>query len=64
MANPEQNRLQEAHEEKQPWYRFGPYLSERQWGTVREDYSPMAPHGISSHMIMPVRARTVGAKMD
>ena len=40
MANPEQNRLQEAHEEKQPWYRFGPYLSERQWGTVREDYSP------------------------
>jgi len=40
MANPEQNRLQEAHEEKQPWYRWGPYLSERQWGTVREDYSP------------------------
>jgi len=40
MANAEQNRLQEAHEEKQPWYRFGPYLSERQWGTVREDYSP------------------------
>jgi len=40
MANPEQNRLQEAHEEKQAWYRFGPYLSERQWGTVREDYSP------------------------
>ena len=40
MANPEQNRLQEAHEEKQPWYRCGPYLSERQWGTVREDYSP------------------------
>ncbi|MCE0763726.1 glucosidase [Pseudonocardia kujensis] len=23
-----------------PWYRWGPYLSERQWGTVREDYSP------------------------
>ncbi len=40
MANAEQTRLQEAHEEKQPWYRFGPYLSERQWGTVREDYSP------------------------
>ena len=40
MANAEQNRLQEAHEEKQPWYRWGPYLSERQWGTVREDYSP------------------------
>src|SRR5260370_30493953 len=40
MANAEQNRLQEAHEDKQPWYRWGPYLSERQWGTVREDYSP------------------------
>jgi hypothetical protein len=39
MAHAEQNRLQEAHEEKQPWYRWGPYLSERQWGTVREDYS-------------------------
>jgi hypothetical protein len=23
-----------------PWYMWGPYLSERQWGTVREDYSP------------------------
>ena len=22
-----------------PWLRWGPYLSERQWGTVREDYS-------------------------
>ena len=22
-----------------PWYRWGPYVSERQWGTVREDYS-------------------------
>ncbi len=24
----------------EPWKRWGPYLSERQWGTVREDYSP------------------------
>jgi Mannosylglycerate hydrolase MGH1-like glycoside hydrolase domain len=40
MTDAEQNRLQEAHEGTQPWYRFGPYLSERQWGTVREDYSP------------------------
>src|SRR5271166_6548550 len=35
----ETKRLQEAHEEKVPWRRWGPYLSERQWGTVREDYS-------------------------
>ena len=40
MTNAEQHRLQEVHEGTQPWYRFGPYLSERQWGTVREDYSP------------------------
>ncbi|MFL5661591.1 MAG: MGH1-like glycoside hydrolase domain-containing protein, partial [Ktedonobacteraceae bacterium] len=39
MTNAEQNRLQEARENKQSWYRWGPYLSERQWGTVREDYS-------------------------
>ena len=40
MTDAERIRLQEAHEGKQPWYRWGPYLSERQWGTVREDYSP------------------------
>jgi hypothetical protein len=36
----EQARLREAREQKTPWRRWGPYLSERQWGTVREDYSP------------------------
>ncbi len=40
MTDAERNRLQEAHENTQPWYRWGPYLTERQWGTVREDYSP------------------------
>jgi hypothetical protein len=35
----EQIRLEEAREEKTPWKKWGPYLSERQWGTVREDYS-------------------------
>src|SRR3989440_4434254 len=40
MSSAEQHRLQEAHESGQAWYRWGPYLSERQWGTVREDYSP------------------------
>ncbi len=33
-------RLQQAHEHTAHWRRWGPYLSERQWGTVREDYSP------------------------
>ena len=35
----EQHRLNEAREEGIPWKKWGPYLSERQWGTVREDYS-------------------------
>ena len=33
-------RLAQADAGEQPWRRWGPYLSERQWGTVREDYSP------------------------
>ena len=36
----EQKRLNEAREAGIPWKKWGPYLSERQWGTVREDYSP------------------------
>jgi len=35
----EQQRLIEARGERVPWKKWGPYLSERQWGTVREDYS-------------------------
>src|SRR5262244_2561361 len=38
-ANPEQNRLAENQAGKANWKRWGPYLSERSWGTVREDYS-------------------------
>src|SRR5213082_1709659 len=37
--NAEQIRMNEAREEQVPWRSWGPYLSERQWGTVREDYS-------------------------
>ena len=33
--DPEQTRLSQPI----PWRKWGPYLSERQWGTVREDYS-------------------------
>jgi hypothetical protein len=35
----EHARLDEARQQKVPWKKWGPYLSERQWGTVREDYS-------------------------
>jgi hypothetical protein len=37
--NAEQARLEEARTNKVLWKKWGPYLSERQWGTVREDYS-------------------------
>ncbi len=35
----EERRLDEDERRFRDWKRFGPYLSERQWGTVREDYS-------------------------
>src|SRR5436853_7046759 len=36
----EARRLEESRQRTQHWKRWGPYLSERAWGTVREDYSP------------------------
>jgi len=37
--DPERRRLAEIRERGVPWYRWGPYLAARAWGTVREDYS-------------------------
>jgi hypothetical protein len=39
MKTTEHLRLEEDRQEKVAWKKWGPYLSERQWGTVREDYS-------------------------
>ena len=39
-ATAEHQRLAAANAEKEPWRKLGPYVSDRQWGTVREDYSP------------------------
>src|SRR5215216_6837443 len=39
LVNEERRRLEEDRLGRQPWRKWGPYLSERQWGTVREDYS-------------------------
>jgi len=36
----EERRLEESRARRAHWKRWGPYLSERAWGTVREDYSP------------------------
>ena len=35
----EEKRLEESEQRTEHWKRWGPYLSERAWGTVREDYS-------------------------
>ncbi len=40
QTNAEAQRLDETSRRVSNWKRWGPYLSERQWGTVREDYSP------------------------
>jgi Glycosyl hydrolase family 63 C-terminal domain len=40
LQTTEDERLEETRIRKKYWKRWGPYLSERQWGTVREDYSP------------------------
>ena len=39
MKDPEKKRLSQHQSEEKDWLKWGPYLSERQWGTVREDYS-------------------------
>ena len=39
VNNPESDRLEQARTHMVGWRKWGPYLSERQWGTVREDYS-------------------------
>ncbi len=39
IASPEHRRLEQARRGEATWKAWGPYLSERQWGTVREDYS-------------------------
>ena len=58
----EVSRLEEARTSKTPWRKWGPYVSERQWGTVREDYSKDGMPGTTSPMIRPDRGPITGAK--
>ena len=51
-----------AGEHPNEWRTWGPYLSERQWGTVREDYSPTATPGNICRTTMPEAAPTAGAR--
>jgi len=39
IGEEEKKRLEATRTGEKPWKKWGPYLSERQWGTVREDYS-------------------------
>ena len=55
--NAEQRRLAEDATRAKNWKRWGPYLAERQWGTVREDYSPDGEcWGYFTHEHAPSRA--------
>ena len=45
-----------------PWRKWGPYLCERQWGTVREDYSADGTPGTISRMITPAAAPIAGVR--
>src|ERR687884_2029355 len=40
VSDAEHQRIEQSRNGQKNWRRWGPYLSERQWGTVREDYSP------------------------
>src|SRR5271165_693550 len=51
----EKQRLLETRSRVADWRRWGPYLSERQWGTVREDYSP---HGTAWEYLPHDHARS------
>jgi len=51
----EARRLEDSASRTQHWKRWGPYLSERAWGTVREDYSP---HGTAWEHLSHDHARS------
>ncbi len=59
----EAHRLAAANCQHEAWRRWGPYLSERQWGTVREDYRPTAMPGNICRTTTPAAALIAGAKM-
>src|SRR3954465_12821032 len=62
--DPESHRLAEDAARKANWKRWGPYLSERQWATVREDYSPDGdcwsyfPHDLPAPNLIPPTPRS------
>ena len=62
--NFEERRRLAAHRQRQAnWKKWGPYLSERAWGTVREDYSERAKRGNILRTTKRAARLTVGMKM-
>jgi hypothetical protein len=59
----EEIRLSESGARRKHWKRWGPYLSERAWGTVREDYSPYGNAWEHLSHDQHVHAPTAGMKM-
>jgi hypothetical protein len=60
--NAERTRLAEAYKNTQPWYYWGPYLSDS-GGQFARTIHPLVMPATSSHMITLVPAPTAGAKM-
>ena len=58
----EEKRLDASLHRNEHWKRWGPYLSDRAWGTVREDYSATATLGNICRTIMRARRHTDGTK--
>ncbi len=61
-GTPRRHRLADADSGEIPWRDWGPYVAERAWGTVREDYSATATPGTSSRTTTPGRASTAGTR--
>ena len=59
----EYNRLLQNSTKEVPLEKWGPYLSERQWGTVREDYSAIGDAWNILHMSKAAAGCTAGVKM-
>ena len=62
VSGAEATRLSEDERRVRNWKRWGPYLAERQWGTVREDYSETATSGTTSPTTTLGAVPTAGAK--
>jgi hypothetical protein len=58
----EDRRLEETRSKAAPWRKWGPYLSERQWRTVREDHSDSGNAWTTSPTTRPAREPIAGAR--